>query len=164
MLYRVARYSTYVPRVPGVVQFSHHLFTLGSHRTKKAFRNCMRNSVFVYLTTHSYKEWMHVPPEHSVGFLASFNERRRAIFLFLFLYIIDNPEGSAQHKHFSGNCRDTSMNTWQDLPVGFQIDVLSFEKGISICFEIIYIYFLNWFWWFFRKFLNSVNNVYMFQT
>ena len=35
----VARYSIYVPRVPRAVQFVHRMFTLGSQRIKKAFRN-----------------------------------------------------------------------------------------------------------------------------
>ena len=38
ILCRVARYIRYVPRVPRAVQFVRHKFTLGSQRTKKAFR------------------------------------------------------------------------------------------------------------------------------
>ena len=42
IIYRVARCNTYEPNVPGTVQFVHHIFALGSQRTKKAFRNWLR--------------------------------------------------------------------------------------------------------------------------
>ena len=61
ILYGVARYSTYVPSVPRAVQFVHHMLTLGSKRTEKAFCNRLRYFVFVYQRAHSYKERMHAP-------------------------------------------------------------------------------------------------------
>ena len=38
------------------------MFSLGSQRTKKAFRNWLRHFIFVYQITHSYVGRLYVPP------------------------------------------------------------------------------------------------------
>ena len=58
-LFCVARYGTVVPRVPRGVQLVHLALTLGSQRTKEAFRNWLRYFVFVYQRSHTYEEEMH---------------------------------------------------------------------------------------------------------
>ena len=61
MLHHIARYSTYVPRVPISVHFVHYMLTLVSQRTKKAFLNWLRYFFFVYQRARSYEDRIHVP-------------------------------------------------------------------------------------------------------
>ena len=63
ILYRVARYDSYVQRVLRAVQFVHHMFTIGSLRNKRAFRNQLNNLFFIYQRAQRYEEQMLIHPE-----------------------------------------------------------------------------------------------------
>ena len=55
ILYRVARYSTYVPRVPDGVQFVHQMFTLAANVLRKPFAIGWWGFVFVNESLHSFE-------------------------------------------------------------------------------------------------------------